>query len=63
MVTWPEPELDPGAEPGDCRPLDEELCELPPAELPELLELPDVPELPELPVLADAPLLAEWLAA
>jgi hypothetical protein len=58
VVTWPPPELDAGAEPGDCRP--EELCALPvpppPPELddvPELPVLPDVPELPDVPVLPD----------
>lgn len=54
MVTWPPPELDAGAEPGDCRPA--ELWALPPPpeldevpELPDLLEPPDVPVLPEVP--------------
>ncbi|HEY7015472.1 MAG TPA: hypothetical protein VH480_22090 [Streptosporangiaceae bacterium] len=58
MVTWPPPELDAGAEPGDCRP--EELCELPvpppppePDDVPELPVLPDVPE--DVPVLPEVP--------
>jgi len=66
VVTWPPPELDAGAEPGDCRP--DEPCALPvpppPPELddvpglPVLPELPDVPELPELP---DVPVVPDEL--
>jgi hypothetical protein len=54
VVTWPEPELDAGADPGDCSPL--ELGELPPDELPDPADGPaeaELPELPERPELLD----------
>jgi hypothetical protein len=44
-VTWPLPEPDAGAEPGELRPLDDELFEEP--DVPVPLDVPELAEVPE----------------